>query len=116
MPHPLKALLQPHRLVVLFGAALVAATAWLVLQSGKVSWLLVLVVLFSGSLLPRFSRGNQNLLFAVSAFIAALFFALPRLLQRAPRSQEQASRFNRSSCVWLVVYLLALLWFVEPDF
>ena len=116
MPHTLKALLQPHRLVVLFGAALVGATAWLVLQSGKVSWLLILVVLFSGSVLPRSSRTNQTLLFAVSAIVAALLFAVFRLLQRAPNSPEQVSRFNRSTFVWLFVFLLALLWFGEPDF
>jgi hypothetical protein len=98
------------------GAAIVASTAWLVLQSGKVSWLLLFVALFSATILPRSSPGNNNLLFAVSAFIAALFFAAPLLLIRQPRSADDASRFNRSSIVWFVVYLLALLWFVEPDF
>jgi hypothetical protein len=103
---------QSPRLIVGLGAAVVAVATLLVALSGQVSALLFVVALLSAAV-PRYL--GQGAALPGVVLVAVLLFLLPIAWRRTPTSPEQIARFNRTTCFWLLAYLVALLWFGDPS-
>lgn len=106
-------LLSP-RVVMAGGAVIVGVATWFAAQSGEVSSLLFLVFLFTAGLVRYLGQVTEDVAFVVSALFSVFLFIVPVALCKTPRSPEQITRFNIGTCVWLLVYLTALLWPGDP--
>ena len=99
---------SPRR-VLWLAAAIVAIAAWCIQFSGQTSAVLFLAVLVAGAFIgPPLSPVLAGV---IIAFVCALIFVASCVWRRTPRSADQVARYNRSTCIWLVVYLSALFWF-----
>ena len=90
---------------------MVAAATWYVAQSGEMSPLLFYELMLSGWILSHFGQTSANVWFIAAALVGALLFFVPVGLRRTPTTPDQIARFNRWTCLWLLVCLGALVWF-----
>jgi hypothetical protein len=103
--------LRSPRLILWFGAVVVAIATWCALESGKMSLLLFGVFLLSTGIVSFLGHITNAVFLAVTALVGALLFVGPVACCRIPKTPEQAVRFSLSTCLWLLVYLVALFRF-----
>ena len=112
MPQLRKIAVQPPAVIGGACALVVAVATWYAMQGGDISWLLFFFLGLAASGADAMGTAPSNL---VVALVGALVFLLHVGMRRTPESDEQIARFNRSTCLWLLVYLVALFWFVDID-
>jgi hypothetical protein len=113
MSQSLKRMLQTPRAVVGFGAAIVAVATWYAIQSHQMSGLLFVVFMLSSGIANFFGEMAQSVVPVVMVLVAVLLFLVPALRLRVTVGEHQA-RFTPWVALWLLVFLVALLWFGEP--
>jgi len=92
---------------------MVAVATWYVAQSGDMSALLFYELWPSGWILSRFGQFSLNVWSVAAALVGSILFFVPVGLRRMPTGTERIARFNRWTCLWLLVYLGVLFWFQE---
>jgi hypothetical protein len=102
---------RSRRLITWASVFIVAIAAWFAARSGEMSALLFVNWLLAGGVVHVLGQAGESFFFVTVAFTSALLFGAPIALRRVPSTAEQAILFNQSTCLWMLVYVVALFWF-----